>query len=480
MGLELSQAQKVLIKHFLARWAPYTTWWHWTVDGEYDEVTDALPFQRVYAGELRRVEPWKTLLTTHVSGNWSPQGSPEFDFATLQRRVVDSRAGVTACRSFVLANDHHKRPVYNAEGVWNLETTERSRVATLTHLFSGGFSNIAHWPRSTGDPSAQHELGSSWQVTWPADANARGVTFRHREDAELLGTLTRFFNNTPGIDISRCVPRHDLTEQVGGHLDFCLAEKAGKHYYVWLDEGGAPSIDLTGRSGTYQVFRYRGSGLEVGKQTALATIQGGGRRFLEPTPTTGFGQDYLYAIVRAPTPPVSPPPAPPTPAPTPPVSPPPAPPTPSTAVVLQVESMTLTHYERDPDMPSVVRLTNHRTPGTAQVRLREDLGSLPRHSSHCGGERRCASNANSNWRSVLCAELRPGGNSHPVPTQGTQRRRSGGCLQQGRPCHRNRILGRWREGTSGLDSTRSPGDDLKSRRRVRRTQWPNRVGGRTL
>ncbi len=277
----LGPLQKLFIKYFLARWAPYTCWWHWTVDSEYEETgSGALTRVRTYAAELQANNPWKTMLTTHVLSDWSPGYATELDVATLQRRVVNSDIGVTDCRSFITDNDNYDRPVYNAEGIWSLSNVTRSRVASWTHLMSGGFGKIAH------GGSGQ---SNSWAVNWDV------LNSRHKQDAAEMGKMAQFFNKTAGIDISRCVPRDDLVSVTGGNVVLCLAEP-GQSYYVWADRGGTTSIDLGGTGGSYTVTRYRCTDLIT--PLAMPNVVGGGVIDLGATPTSGFGNDYLFVLKR--------------------------------------------------------------------------------------------------------------------------------------------------------------------------------------
>ncbi len=273
--------QKRFIRYFLSRWAPYTHWWHWTVDSEYEEGgSGALSRVRTYATELQARNPWKTIITTHVLSNWSPGNAPELDLATIQRRVANTDDGATDCRAFVTANLAYNRPVYNAEGVWSLSNATRARVATWAHLMAGGFSHVAH----TGGG-----LAGSWMCTWGQ------VVTRHKQDAGELGKLTQFFNHTSGIDINRCTPRHDLASVSGGNLALCLAA-SGERYYVWLDQGGTSTLNLAGASGRYSVTRYRCTQLTA--PTALAPVVAGGPVSLGATPTSGYGNDYLFVVRR--------------------------------------------------------------------------------------------------------------------------------------------------------------------------------------
>src|SRR3989339_177812 len=277
----LGPKQKLFIKYFLARWAVYTNWWHWTTDSEYEEDgAGALDRNRTYAAELRALNPWKTMVTTHVLSNWSPGRSPEFDHATLQRRVADSDNGATDCRSFITDNDDYNMPVYNAEGVWMLSNATRARIASMTHLMAGGVSHIAH--------DGSNHAYSSWGAGW-----SRVVT-RPKEDAAVLGTLSNFFNRTQGIDINAAgSPHNELVSVSGGNLALCLADP-GKTYYIWADRGGTVSVNLSGIPGTFSVTRYKGN--DLGNPVTLADISGSGTRSLGATPATGFGNDYLFIV----------------------------------------------------------------------------------------------------------------------------------------------------------------------------------------
>jgi hypothetical protein len=277
----LGPQQSLFIRYFLARWAPYTTWWHWTVDSEYEETgRGALERIRAYAAELRARNPWRTLITTHVLRDWTPQDAPEFDIATLQQRVADTDAGATDAREFIVRNAAYGRPVFDAEGVWNLPIP-RMRVATWALLMAGGFSEVAYYP------AEDDNTASSWGVNWEK------VDGRHREAAAELGKMARFFNHTKGIDIRRCVPHDDLVTLRSGHLALCLADP-GRSYYVWLDQGGEAALDLSGEAGRFLVTRYRCT--ELDRPAKPTPISGGGKRSLGETPTSGFDNGYLFVV----------------------------------------------------------------------------------------------------------------------------------------------------------------------------------------
>jgi len=275
--------QDLAIKYFLARWAPFTNFWHWSIDSEYEEAGGgALERVRAYAARMAELNPWRTLLTTHVLSDWSPAAADELNLATLQRRVDDTNAGVVASRAFITDNDGFDRPVYNAEGIWAMSNPTRTRLATWAHIMAGGFAKIAH----DSLPGGGHD-SSSWGVTWSA------INPRHQEDAAEAGAIATFLNRTPGVDISSGVPHHELVSLTGGNLALCLADPPNS-YFIWLDQGGTATLDLTGAAGTFSVTRYAGTDLTT--RTDLDDASGGALVALETTPDTGFGNDYLLLV----------------------------------------------------------------------------------------------------------------------------------------------------------------------------------------
>jgi hypothetical protein len=233
---ELGPQQKRFIRYFLARWAALPVWWHWTVDSEYEEGPgDDLARDRAWAAEFQQLNPWPTLITTHVLRQWTPSTAPEYDLATLQLRVPqDPSRIVSDSVGFVEQTLGFGLPVFNAEGVWSLRTVEDSRIATLAHYFAGGFSHVAH----TEDSSDKGHHASSWGCEWD------NVNPRHKDDADMLGQLSRFFNAPEQAAFNRAHPAHDLVTLAGGHHALCLADP-GRFYAVWLDEGGTASLDLS-------------------------------------------------------------------------------------------------------------------------------------------------------------------------------------------------------------------------------------------
>jgi hypothetical protein len=162
-----------------------------------------------------------------------------------------------------------------------MANTTRNRIATMAHLMAGGFSNIAVWKKGHVD--------GSFGCNWPS------VIDKHKESAAALGMLTRFFNRSD-IDINPCTPAHDLVTVDRGATILCLADP-GVRYFVWVDQGGTPTLDLRGRDGTFHVVRYQGADLPArGGGTKLDGITGGGKRSLGPCPENGFGNDYLFVV----------------------------------------------------------------------------------------------------------------------------------------------------------------------------------------
>lgn len=291
--VHLGVKQQLFIRYFLARWACYPVFWHWTVDSEWEETggpgTDNQKFQSAYAVALRELNPWRTLISNHSLRDWRLGGKERgWDIATLQKRIPDSDEQVaSASRQFIEDNDHFGIPVFNMEGVWELSTVVRSRIATISHLIAGGFSHIAYFPDD--EESGIPHRGSSWAADWPT------VNPQHREDAEMLGMLARFFNR-PDLLFNSFRPEHTLATVDDGNLILCLADP-GEAYFLWLNEGGQATLNLSGVPGQFSVIRYRGSDLPAsGGGELLGTVDGGGLVKLEKSPTSGFGNDWFYLL----------------------------------------------------------------------------------------------------------------------------------------------------------------------------------------
>jgi hypothetical protein len=284
---ELGPLQKLHIRYLLARWAPYTSWWHWTVASEWEETRNRKGGKAIHVAHarmLRDENPWKTLVSNHSQSDWHLGGRDEgWGLATLQKRVPDSEDGtISASKGFVERHDHYGIPVFNCEGVWQLADTKRNRIATLSHLMAGGFSNIAVWKKGHVD--------GSFGCNWPS------VIDKHKHSAAALGMLARFFNR-PDIDINACKPMHKLV-RVDGGAAMCLAEP-GEAYYLWISKGGDVSLDLSNAKGLYSAVLYRGDDLPAtGGGSKLGVFSGGEKAQLGATPTTGYGNDYVIVLKR--------------------------------------------------------------------------------------------------------------------------------------------------------------------------------------
>jgi len=283
---DIGPGQKRLIRYFLARWGAYTCWWHWTVCSEWNERRHTKEAQIVFARALRDQNPWRTLISNHSLGDWELNGTKDgWGLATLQKRIKDNDgATIEGSKGAIEHNDGHGIPVFNEEGVWCLNPT-RTRVATLSHLFAGGYSHFATYVKEDKTTS------SSWHADWDT------VTSAHKEAVPPLGKLNRFFNRED-IDINPARPAHDLVSVEGGGMAMCLADP-GKQYYLWISKGGDVSLDLSGVEGAYEAVLYRGDDLPAeGGGTDLGTFAGGKVAKLGATPKKGYGNDYVIVLKR--------------------------------------------------------------------------------------------------------------------------------------------------------------------------------------
>jgi hypothetical protein len=281
-GGELGPRQKQFIKYLLARWAAYPNWWHWTINSEWEESKQR-ELNIAYAKEIQRWCPWSLLITNHSLRDWTLGGTEEgWDLAQLQRRVIDTDEGATACRQFVQVNSKYGLPVFNIEGVWSLSNPVRTRIATMAHLMEGGTSHVAFDGRGQS---------SSWAVNWEQ------LNPGHKAGAEAVGQIAKFLNHTTWKDrFNRSVPAHHLVEIEGGHLAMCNA-RLGDAYFVWADEGGTVTLDLQEDKGnTFDVIRYDLSAVDITGEM-LPAVSGGGKVTLAAGPKKGFGNDSFYAVL---------------------------------------------------------------------------------------------------------------------------------------------------------------------------------------
>ena len=279
-GSDLGPRQVQFIKYLLARWGAYPHWWHWTINSEWEESKQR-ELNIAYALKIRELMPWPLLITNHSLRDWTLGGAEEgWDLAQLQRRVIDTDEGATDCRKFVTVNDRFGLPVFNIEGVWGLRSATRSRIATLAHLMEGGTSHVAFEGKGTS---------SSWACCWP------DLKQGHKEAAESIGAIARWLQGAEwNRRFNSALPAHDLVSLEDGHLAMCNA-RPGDAYFVWCDEGGTPTLDLTAETGSFTVLQYDLN--RPAQPPARSAVSGGGRAVLPAGKTTGFGNDWFYAVL---------------------------------------------------------------------------------------------------------------------------------------------------------------------------------------
>jgi hypothetical protein len=174
-----------------------------------------------------------------------------------------------------------------------------TRLGTLAHLFAGGYSHVAH---DSPDDGSDHRK-SSWGCEWET------VNPRHREDAAMLGALARFFNapDHAALNHARIAPERVAlaapTTPGGGRHALCL-HAPGEATYVWLDEGGSVTLDLSDSPGLHRLTRHTGPDFAA-TALDLEPIQGGARVALPAAPQSGYGRDTLYVLRPIDTPPLA-------------------------------------------------------------------------------------------------------------------------------------------------------------------------------
>ena len=286
---DMGPLKKLFLKYFAARWASHPVWWMHTVSGEWTHRGSNETRERAVAAELTRLNPWETLITDHPGGGTFSTAAlewPELDVITTQEfrisRITSEMLKLD--RSFW-------RPMFNSEGypggsingAWGHNDPDLLRTILWRELMDGGFVQAHEFTDNDPDNNA-NSMGTNWNKV---------ISF-HKLAADQCGIQQRILNETPGIDISRCEPHHELVS--GPSQRQCLAE-VGISYYIYLRDGGSAKINLRGVSGTFNVFRYRVN--DMTEPVQLSNIHGGGWRNLGATPQSGNYVDYLYAITFA-------------------------------------------------------------------------------------------------------------------------------------------------------------------------------------
>lgn len=280
-GGELGPQQIQFIKYILARWGAYPNWWHWTINSEWEE-SKKRELNVAYAKKIKELMPWPLLITNHSLRDWTLGGAEEgWDLVQLQRRVINTDAGATGCRNFITANDRFGLPVFNIEGVWNLQSGTHSRIATIAQFMEGGTSLVAFDGKGTS---------SSWACNWP-DLQQGQI-----DAAAAIGSFAQLLYSSSWKNrLNSALPAHDLVTLAGGHIAMCNA-RPGDAYFVWCDEGGTPTLDLTAETGAFSILRYDLN--QPDKPPTESKTIGGKKVALPAGDTTRFGNDWFYAVLK--------------------------------------------------------------------------------------------------------------------------------------------------------------------------------------
>lgn len=283
-------------RYFLARWAPLTTWWHWAIDYEWQETGSTADEKNIaYAEFFEANNPWHTIITTHPTGGclaWALGTGSEWDIVTAQCRISESDP-VTSSLSAINTSDDFGMPVYNSEGVWTSDDTDRRlqttevRLGFMTHIMSNAASMYSSdWPSEGGTGCGDDE---SRNAIWDCVDNST----EYQSDISTVGAINQFFNGT--VDIHGATTSALATKTGGDHIQ--TLAKTGEMYIIYVDEGATQvSLNLTGVSGTFNVKRYAASNLS--SPTTLSDVSGGASVNLGATPSTGYGNDYLFVVTK--------------------------------------------------------------------------------------------------------------------------------------------------------------------------------------
>ncbi len=285
---QLGPLQKLYVKYFCARLSPLSVWWHWPINVEWNERKEFRDLNVNYAKEFHKVDPWDVLITNNSQRGWLLGGKEEgWDLASVQLYPNHGNQLVHDCMAFVTETEQHGIPVFNSDGIFCFHTESKYHLYEVQEAIIGAWATFM-----AGGTSQMAYLGDgwddgSWGVLWDVVSN------KHKDMAKAHGAMARFFSDTRRIHINACRPHTEGVSCSGGNRAVCLADP-GKAYCIWLDEGGSLSLDLSDEEGEYRVIRYNGNDLR--DSVVLESISGGAGHTFEKTPTTGFGNHYLYVL----------------------------------------------------------------------------------------------------------------------------------------------------------------------------------------
>ncbi|MGB2956055.1 MAG: hypothetical protein WBB64_08825, partial [Anaerolineales bacterium] len=226
-GSNMGPLKKLFLKYYSARFGAHPVWWMHTVSGEWNLHDIPKEHEKAVAKELRALNPWKPLITTHpnaLAANALPSFNwPELNVNTLQE------ATVAEVRIEMLKMDpSFWRPIFNSEGypsgsltgAWGHSNPNLLRSILWREFMDGGFVQASWYLNNDVNNSI-----NSWGADWNKLAPGHGTT------AVQCGIQQKLLNEILDSDIHNSLPDHQLVS--GPVQKKCLANP-GQSYFIYL------------------------------------------------------------------------------------------------------------------------------------------------------------------------------------------------------------------------------------------------------
>jgi hypothetical protein len=249
--------ERLYLRYALARLGAYSNVTH-NITFEFSEFMTPSRLNRI-GRYIKEIDPFDLLLTAHDTQNFTGLVESEswLDFANLQYR--EGTAGSADTSNQFVASNFYGKPVAATEMVWEgggKLIADQVRRGAWGILMAGGFFLYGEF-----------------------DLGGTGVgDFGLGKAHPFLRIMLDFMETVPYWEMS---PHNELVVERGS---FCLANP-GKEYVIYVESGGAVTVDLSAASRSLSVEWLNP---RTGERSSAGTVvAGGAQRFKSPVTSEG-------------------------------------------------------------------------------------------------------------------------------------------------------------------------------------------------
>lgn len=240
----------------------------WNISEEYGENYSASDVKK-FAQQIRNLDPYDHSITVHNVGPlaaWEPfLGDQAFDITSFQSSEAPQNAQTIAWRNKTFAAGRPLAISFDEAGFFDKNERRKARhVIWSVYMGGGNFELFASKVRQTGF--------EAFEEFWDDMRHAR-----------------LFLEGLPFWEMS---PANDLLIGGAGN-QYCLG-KPGEVYAIYLEQGGATALDLSGQAGMFRVHWYSP---DTGQYSDGGIISGNAIRSLGPPPFPGDAAVLVRSIV---------------------------------------------------------------------------------------------------------------------------------------------------------------------------------------